>query len=103
MKVVAMFLLLLSSAFIPFNKSVHEKIIGKWHAVKLENPGMDSFYASTQEYIDTIGKNNDAATNLELYSATNVDSIRQILQLQLDSAKKNQQEAVVNTMFNLSG
>ena len=31
MKVVAMFLLLLSSAFIPFNKSVHEKIIGKWH------------------------------------------------------------------------
>jgi len=100
MKITTIFLLLLSTVFFSCKQSAKQKIIGKWHAVKLENPGMDSFFAGSQAYIDTIGKNNDPATNMALYGATNMDSMRQILQQQFDSAKTMQYNAVINTTFN---
>jgi hypothetical protein len=75
-------------------------IIGKWHAVKLENPDMDSFFIKSQIYIDTIGKGHDDSTNLRLYGVANMDSMRHILQAQYDSAKAMQYAAVTNTTFN---
>ncbi len=75
-------------------------ILGTWHAVRLENPDMDSFFNNSQHYIDTIGKNNDNATNLQLYGVTNMDSMRKVLQLQYDSAKNMQHDAVMHTVFN---
>ncbi len=80
----------------------HDKkslITGKWHAVTLENPEMDSFFANSQAYIDTVGKGHDAATNIALYGIANMDSMRQLLQMQYDSAKNMQLDAVKNTIF----
>lgn len=80
----------------------HDKksmITGKWHAVKLENPEMDSFFIHSQAYIDTVGKGHDDATNKELYGVANMDSMRRVLQGQYDSTKKMQTDAVTNTIF----
>ena len=74
-------------------------MLGKWHGVKLENPEMDSFFNESQHYIDTLGKNNTAETNISLYGTSNVDSIRHELQVQHDSAKAMQTGAVMNTVF----
>lgn len=75
------------------------KLIGKWHAVKLENAEMDAFFRQSQEFIDTMGRNNDDATNIGIYGVANMDSMRQVLQQQYDSAKAMQDAAVVNTVF----
>jgi hypothetical protein len=76
-----------------------QKILGTWHAVRMENADMDSFFLNSQHYIDTVGKNNDDATNIRLYGVANMDSMRKILQLQYDSAKNMQNDAVVHTIF----
>ena len=100
----AVFILILSSISLfscKQNKSSqHGNIIGMWHAIKLENPDMDSFFANSQVYIDTIGKSNDDMVNLAIYGVTNMDSMRKILQQQYDSAKAMQENAVLNTVFN---
>jgi hypothetical protein len=75
-------------------------LIHSWHATKLENKEFDSFFANSQAYIDTVGKGHDAATNIALYQVANMDSMRVILQAQLDSAKKMHADAVLNTTFN---
>jgi hypothetical protein len=74
--------------------------LGEWYAQKFENKEMDAFFKESQAYIDTIGKNGNDATNMELYGATNMDSIRHVLQLQHDSAQTLQMKAVTNTSFN---
>ncbi len=74
-------------------------LIGTWHAVKLENPEMDSFFKNSQGYIDTVGKNNNAATNIALYGVANMDSMRKFLQQQYDSTKAMQMDAVAHTTF----
>lgn len=81
------------------NKDTREKLIGSWHAVRFSNPDMDTFYRKSQLYIDTVGKNNDAETNIRLYGVANVDSMRRILQAQYDTAKLMQMNAVLNTVF----
>ena len=80
-------------------KGNRDKLIGSWHSVKLENRDIDSFFSKSQQYIDTIGKNNDPATNMDLYGTTNVDSLRRTMQEQYDSAKKIQMRSVTNTIF----
>jgi len=100
MKRTTIILLLLAIVVFSCKKSKRDMIIGKWHAVKLENPDMDSFFIKSQAYIDTIGKGHDAATNMQLYGVANMDSMRQILQVQYDSAKLMQNNAVTNTTFN---
>ena len=74
-------------------------IMGAWAGTKFENPEMDSFFINSQNYIDTIGKNGNPATNMELYGVTNMDSIRRIMQAQHDSAKSMQMNAVLHTTF----
>ncbi len=77
-----------------------EKLIeGKWYAVHLENPAMDSFFRKSQEYIDTMGKGHDDATNLQIYGVANMDSVRRAMQVQHDSAKQMQDDAVTRTIF----
>lgn len=100
MKRTIVFILLLSLVCFACKRSKKEMIIGKWHAVKLENPDMDSFFIKSQAYIDTIGKGHDAATNMQLYGVANMDSMRVILQAQYDSAKGMQALAIENTTFN---
>ena len=74
-------------------------LLGSWHGVKMEEPGMDSFFINSQHYIDTFGKNGSPESNMELYGVANMDSLRNILQLQLDSTKAVEQNAVTNTIF----
>jgi hypothetical protein len=74
-------------------------LTGVWHANKLENKDMDSFFLNTQTYIDTIGKNSTDEVNKRVYGVTNMDSMRKILQSQYDSAKNMQMDAVKNTIF----
>jgi hypothetical protein len=76
-----------------------QMLVGKWNAVSVANADLDSFFARGQKYIDTVGKNNDAATNMKLYGVTNMDSMRVILQAQYDSAKLMQQQAITTTSF----
>lgn len=99
MKQTIFYLLLLIVVLASCKGNKEQKIIGKWHAVHLENPEMDSFFINSQKYIDTIGKGNDDETNLMLYGVTNMDSLRHIMQSQYDSAVTMQLEAVTNTVF----
>lgn len=83
-------------------KSKQDMLTGSWHAVKLENPDMDSFFVRSQHYIDTIGKNNADAMNMDIYGTTNMDSLRKVLQAQYDTAKAMQTGAIVNTVFHFN-
>src|SRR4051812_36404927 len=100
MKRTVILLVLLSLVIVACKRSKREMIIGKWHAVKVENPEMDDFFAKSQAYIDTIGKGNNDATNIQIYGVANMDSMRKVLQSQYDSAKMMQTLAVTNTSFN---
>ena len=80
-------------------KTARDRLVGRWHAIKLENPDMDSFFLQSKVFIDTVGKNNDAATNEKLYGVTNMDSMRQVMRRQYDSVKTTQYGAVNNTTY----
>lgn len=101
MRIVAVFMVVLSLGIFSC-KSNKQKLIGKWHSARLENRDIDSFFVKSQQYIDTIGKNNDPATNLLVYGTTNVDSLRRLLQEQFDSAKSMQARSVTNTIFSFT-
>ena len=83
-------------------KNNRQKLVGSWHSVRLENKDIDSFFIKSQLYIDTIGKNNDPVTNMEVYGTTNVDSLRKLMQEQYDSAKTIQMRSVTNTVFSFT-
>ncbi len=100
MKFAVAGLLLCSLAFVACKQNKKDMLLGSWRGVKLENPGMDSFFRQSQNYIDTLGKNGNPVTNMELYGSTNVDSLRKGLQIEFDSSKKIQMKAVLNTIFN---
>jgi len=101
MKRSVFLLLFLPAAFFSC-KNNRQKLVGSWHSVRLENRDIDSFFVKSQLYIDTIGKNNDPATNMEVYGTTNIDSMRRMMQEQFDSAKSIQMRSVTNTVFNFS-
>ena len=77
-----------------------DMIVGQWQASRLENAQMDSGLILGQKFIDTVGKNSDAATNFKVYGTSNMDSLRHVMQQQLDSMKIAQDEAIKNTIFN---
>ncbi len=85
--------------FVSCNNKNQDKIIGTWKGVKSENNTIDSFFIKSQILIDTIGKNNDDATNLKLYGIKNMDSLRKHLQLQHDSALLAEKNKIKNTQF----
>lgn len=77
-------------------------ILGKWRSVKIENHDKDLFFISSQQFIDTIGKGNSDATNLELYGVTNTDSLRKELQAQYDSAYAAQMSIDTQSIFSFN-
>lgn len=98
-KLPAVIIILCALTLFSFKADKKKMIIGKWRAAKMENSAMDSFFAMSEMYIDTIGKNNDAETNLQLYGTTNVDSLRMLMKSQLDSTFAQQKLALESTVF----
>ncbi len=90
------FILLLFSC-----NNTERKLIGTWHVVKWDNPYNDSFFRNTKNFIDTIGKGHDDALNIQIYGVANMDSMRNILQKQYDSAKMAQENVSMKTVLNL--
>lgn len=80
-------------------QSKEDLITRKWNAVHVENSQMDEMMRQQQAMLDTMGKNGDDATNLAIYGVTNVDSMRQSLQAQMDDFKKMQDTSIKNTYF----
>lgn len=76
-------------------------ITRKWHAVDLSSPQMEQMIAEQQQFLDTFGKNSDAASNKLAYGVEDVDSMRRSLQLQLNDFKAMQDHAVKNTWFDI--
>ena len=93
-------LILLSTCFFSCKRKKEEIIIKQWQAIAVENPDMQGIMKQQQEFIDTVGKNTDAAANKELYGVGDIDSLRKELQMQLDSFKIMQDAAIKNTQFN---
>ncbi len=101
MKRTAIYLILLTVILYSCKegKNKQQLLIGTWHSIKIENPDIDSFFINSQKYIDTVGKGNDAATNMWLYGVANMDSMRVVLQQQYDSVKTMQIKADTQTLF----
>ena len=102
MKRITGCMLLLTVVFFACKSNDQNKIIGKWHAYKLENKMIDSDFIFTQKVIDTLGMGHDDATNMSLYNTSNMDSLRKALQIQHDEAFEVQKNAVKNTIFTLN-
>jgi len=75
-------------------------LIGNWHAVRLFDPELDEMVQKQQQFIDTVGKSTTPAANDALYGFHNMDSIKIVLQKQLDSFKVIQKQNLDNTYFN---
>lgn len=74
-------------------------IVGKWQAVKLENPELDSVMAEQKAFLDTFGTSTTDEQNLLIYGFTNVDSARTAVKQEMDEYKAMQDHAVHNTVF----
>lgn len=92
-------LLLALTVMTACKQSKKDMITGKWQAVKYENPEMDAFFEETGHYIDTLGSNGNAATNIELYGSNNIDSVRKAMREKRDSVMLMQNASVKNTTF----
>ena len=75
-------------------------LVRNWNAVKLDNPQMEDMVRQQQRFIDTFGGSTDKASNISLYGTNNLDSLKYVLQSQLDTFKILQQQALKNTWFN---
>ncbi len=69
----------------------------KWQAVTVENEELKKQISESRIFFDTVGKSTDAAANEILYGARNMDSLRVLLKIQLDSFVALQEHAVQNT------
>jgi len=81
-------------------RSKKDMLVRNWHAVQLFNPDLDDMLQKQQQFIDTVGKSTTSAANDTLYGFHNMDSIKVVLQKQLDSFKQIQQQTLENTYFN---
>jgi hypothetical protein len=70
-----------------------------WRANTLDNPQMEDILVNGQKFIDTVGANTGATANMELYGTNNIDSLKIVMQMQLDSVKAMQQNTVHQTIF----
>lgn len=80
--------------------SKKDMLVRNWHAVNLYNPQLDDMLQKQQLFIDTVGKSTSPAANDSIYGFHNMDSIKVVLQKQLDSFKLMQQQTLENTYFN---
>jgi len=93
-------ILFLSMLCLSCKRDKKDLLVRNWNAVKLDNPQMDDMIKQQQFFIDTFGKTTDAVANIQLYGTSNLDSLKTLLQSQLDSFKVLQQLALKNTWFN---
>ncbi|GAA4470088.1 hypothetical protein GCM10023093_30610 [Nemorincola caseinilytica] len=82
----AYFVLLLVLLLGSCRERTEKKILGKWRSVRIEERGRDDFFRDSKRFIDTMGNGDSDETKLELYGTLNIDSLRQELQKQYDSA-----------------
>jgi hypothetical protein len=94
-----LFILLIPVLIASCSSDKSSLLVKKWNAFKVDNPDQDSFLKDQELFIDTFGKNNDAATNIAMYGFSNVDSARASLKAQYTDYQKMQQHAVENTWF----
>jgi len=80
--------------------SKKDMLVRNWHATSLYNPQLDEMLQKQQKFIDTVGHSTTKAADDSLYGFHNIDSIKIVLQKQLDSFKLMQQQALENTYFN---
>jgi len=99
MKKAAICLLLFSLVLFSFKTDRKKMITHKWRAISAYDSWLDSLFITAQISIDTIDRNDDL-DNLYRYGTTNADSIKPILQFQLDSLKASQLSLVRSTVFN---
>ncbi len=74
-------------------------LVGKWRSVKVVNRDKDNFFKSSKQFIDTMGRGNTSAENIEIYGVANMDSLRQELQTQFDSAYIAQMNIDTQSVF----
>lgn len=74
-------------------------ITGKWQAVSLENPQIDSLMAEQTRFLDTFGRGTTDEQNMEMYGFTNIDSARALLKNEMSEYLAMQDHAVKNTWF----
>lgn len=89
----------LSMMFYSCKDEKQMNLIGKWQSLKIENRNKDDFFSSSRIFIDTMGKGNTDATNIQLYGVSNMDSLRSILKAQYDSAYAVQQAVDTQSIF----
>jgi hypothetical protein len=97
MKKIALFLLtpitLLSC------NAKEKQLAGKWQAVYLDNPALTDMLVNQQHFIDTFGQNTTPEQNDSMYGVRNIDSMRQVLQMQIDSFRMMQEQTLQQTKF----
>lgn len=89
-------LLLLATACTQDNQ---KKIIGRWQQESIKNPVMEQVILEQQSFIDTIGKSTTPEQNDSLYGTRNIDSLREVLKLEINTFKEDQDRAIKNTWF----
>lgn len=72
---------------------------GKWQAVDLENPQLDSLMTTQKNFLDTFGNNTTPEQNLEIYGYTNIDSARRVTESQMKAYIATQKQVLSNTVF----
>jgi hypothetical protein len=94
--------ILLVFVFASCQQSKETIIAKKWSAISVEDPKQDEMLKEQELFIDTFGKNNDAATNIKEYGFSNVDSARESLKAEYSDYKKMQEHAIENTWFDFN-
>ncbi len=80
----------------PHHKYTIEKT---WYATALESREMDSILIQGQQFIDSMGSGTTPEQNVQLYGSNNLDSIKKILKVQLDSIRIMKNAALESTIF----
>lgn len=83
--------------FVACNPSKKDIITKKWQAVSVESDEVNQSIEQSKVFFDTVGKSTDAATNKALYGVENMDSMREVLKMQLEEFIENQKRTVKNT------
>jgi hypothetical protein len=91
--------LILTLLFFSCKEDKRSTIVGTWRAVEFENSDIDSFFIKSKLFIDSMGGTQDPEINVRLYGTTNMDSLREVMRQQYDSAWAVQRRAVTNTVF----
>ena len=86
--------------FAACKESKKDLITGKWQAISVESPELTQQVEASRIFFDTVGTTTDAAANEQLYGVRNMDSMRAVLKLQLDSFLAMQDATVRNTWMN---